>query len=237
MADISKVTIPSGTYDIKDATARTQISNLARVATTGSYNDLIDKPSSPALDSIIDSVYPIGSIYISVNNVNPSTLWTNTTWVAWGSGKVPIGVDANDTDFATVEQTGGAKSNSVTPSGTVSKPTFTGSSVTSGTPSNNTSGSTTLTINQIPSHTHTYTRPNTGKIWEGNSTESVVKTVSTGITTGGTGGGQGHTHTLSSHTHSVTASGSVSQPTFTGTAQNVSTVQPYITCYMWKRTA
>lgn len=46
MPDITQITIPSGTYDIKDATARAQLGNLATVATTGSYNDLTDKPSS-----------------------------------------------------------------------------------------------------------------------------------------------------------------------------------------------
>lgn len=200
-------------------------------------SDLTNDSGFVSSSGIVDVIYPVGSIYISVNNVNPSTLWANTTWEAWGSGKAPIGVDANDTDFALVEQTGGSKSVSYTPAGSVSQPTFTGSAVTSGVPSNNTSGSTTLTTNQIPSHTHTYTRPNTGQIWEGSDTENIVKTVSTGIATGGTGGGQGHTHTLSSHTHSVTASGTVSKPSFTGTAQSISTVQPYITCYMWKRTA
>ena len=29
----------------------------------------------------IDSVYPVGSIYMSVNNTNPSTLFPDTTWV------------------------------------------------------------------------------------------------------------------------------------------------------------
>ena len=31
------------------------------------------------------------------------------TWVTWGSGKVPVGVDTSDTDFATVNKTGGSK--------------------------------------------------------------------------------------------------------------------------------
>ena len=194
--------------------------------------------SGGSYDNIIDFVYPIGSIYISVNNVNPGTLWTNTTWVAWGSGKVPIGVDSNDADFDTAEQTGGSKTVSYTPSGTVSKPTFTGSSATSGGPSNNTSGSTTLTTNQIPSHHHTYKVRQKLHDYDCNGhSKEVCWFYDSTTNTGDTGGGQGHTHTLSSHTHDVTASGTVSQPTFTGTAQNISTVQPYITCYMWKRTA
>lgn len=31
------------------------------------------------------------------------------TWVAWGSGRVPVGVDTSDTDFDTAEKVGGSK--------------------------------------------------------------------------------------------------------------------------------
>ena len=58
--------------------------------------------------NLLDNVYPIGSIYMSVNSTNPSTLFGGT-WVAWGEGRVPVGVDTNDTDFDTVEEIGGSK--------------------------------------------------------------------------------------------------------------------------------
>ena len=57
---------------------------------------------------VIDQMYPVGSIYMSTSNTNPSTLFGGT-WVTWGSGKVPVGVNTSDTDFNTVEKTGGAK--------------------------------------------------------------------------------------------------------------------------------
>lgn len=57
---------------------------------------------------IFDLIYPVGSIYISVNSTNPSNYFGGT-WVAWGSGRVPVGVDTTDTDFNTVEKTGGSK--------------------------------------------------------------------------------------------------------------------------------
>lgn len=60
------------------------------------------------VSSMMNLIYPIGSIYMSVNNINPSTLFGGT-WVEWGAGKVPVGVDASDTDFDTVEKTGGHK--------------------------------------------------------------------------------------------------------------------------------
>lgn len=62
-----------------------------------------------AIKAVYDMIYPIGSIYMSVNSANPSTLFGGT-WEAWGAGKVPVGIDTNDGDFDTVEETGGTKS-------------------------------------------------------------------------------------------------------------------------------
>lgn len=56
----------------------------------------------------IDFIYPIGSIYLSVNETNPSKYFGGT-WVAWGTGRVPVGVDTTQTEFSTVEKTGGSK--------------------------------------------------------------------------------------------------------------------------------
>lgn len=61
------------------------------------------------MDAVIDLIYPVGSIYMSVNSTDPSTLFGGT-WVAWGSGRVPVGVNTADNDFKTVEKTGGEKS-------------------------------------------------------------------------------------------------------------------------------
>lgn len=56
----------------------------------------------------LDFIYPIGSIYMSVNAINPEILFGGT-WVAWGTGRVPVGVDTSQTEFNTVEKTGGSK--------------------------------------------------------------------------------------------------------------------------------
>lgn len=53
--------------------------------------------------------WPVGSIYISVTPANPSTTLGFGTWSAFGSGRVPVGIDSTDTDFDTAEETGGAK--------------------------------------------------------------------------------------------------------------------------------
>jgi len=52
--------------------------------------------------------YPVGSIYLSVNDTNPSR-WFGGTWVQIAKGRTLVGVDTNDTDFNTVQKTGGSK--------------------------------------------------------------------------------------------------------------------------------
>ena len=52
--------------------------------------------------------YPVGSIYLSVNNTNPSR-WFGGTWELIAQGRTLVGVDTNDTDFNTVKKTGGSK--------------------------------------------------------------------------------------------------------------------------------
>ena len=55
-----------------------------------------------------ESIFPIGSIYMSVTNTNPSNSFGGT-WLLWGQGRVPIGVDTSQSEFNSVEKTGGAK--------------------------------------------------------------------------------------------------------------------------------
>ena len=52
--------------------------------------------------------YPIGSIYLSINDTNPSK-WFGGTWEQIAKGRTLVGVDTNDTDFNTVKKTGGSK--------------------------------------------------------------------------------------------------------------------------------
>ena len=65
--------------------------------------------------AVKDALYPVGSIYTNATNAtNPATLIGFGTWVAFGAGKVPVGIDASDTDFDTAEETGGAKTHTLT---------------------------------------------------------------------------------------------------------------------------
>ena len=58
-------------------------------------------------------VYPVGSIYMSVVVTNPGTLFGGT-WVAYGVGRMLISLDTGDPDFDTPEETGGAKTHTLT---------------------------------------------------------------------------------------------------------------------------
>src|SRR5690606_38823591 len=66
------------------------------------------------LDNLIDVVYPVGSIYISTVDTNPGTVFGVGTWVAFGTGRTIVGVDTDQTEFDTVEKTGGAKTHTLT---------------------------------------------------------------------------------------------------------------------------
>jgi microcystin-dependent protein len=65
------------------------------------------------VDSLVNRIYPVGTIYESVVNRNPAE-FIGGTWTVWGAGRVSVGVDTSDTDFATVEKTGGSSSVTLT---------------------------------------------------------------------------------------------------------------------------
>lgn len=233
------------------------------------------------MSDIFNAIYPVGSIYMSVNNVNPGLLFGGT-WEAWGSGKVPVGVDANDADFDTVEETGGEKTHALT---VAEMPThnhsFTGTRAISENTSINhrhtgtsdgisawhyhhgTTGG--MSANAIHQHKaqceygaqgqaqfnpgNTYTQLAGGhagsKVWVNDLIDSRNLAHTHGFSTGNERNSNNtanvnHTHTFTtgysdvSHGHYYTPSGTVGNKGG-GTSHN--NLQPYITCFMWKRTA
>jgi hypothetical protein len=73
--------------------------------------------STEIAQSFLDTIYPIGSIYTNAtNSTNPGTLLGFGTWVSFGAGRVMVGLDSSDTDFDTAEETGGAKTHTLTTS-------------------------------------------------------------------------------------------------------------------------
>jgi len=57
--------------------------------------------------------FPIGAVFISVVATNPGTLLGYGTWSAFGAGRVMVGIDSGQTEFDTVEETGGAKTHTL----------------------------------------------------------------------------------------------------------------------------
>ena len=64
-------------------------------------------------NQLLEKVYPVGSIYISTNNVSPQ-VFLGGTWEPFAYGKTLVGVDGSETnpdaDFSTSLKTGGEKS-------------------------------------------------------------------------------------------------------------------------------
>lgn len=200
--------------------------------------------------------FPIGSIYMSVTNINPSTIFGGT----WERIKGKFLIAADDNTY-TLGATGGNSMHNHTNSGTGST-TLTVNQIPAHThtlnghthtynKSNATSGSTTLTIDQIPSHQHQVvigSFANTGtENWNNKYNGHVTYKFdnNTNYNTRATGGGKGHTHSISTsstntgansgntssvgggtgHTHTMSATGSSSN------------IPPYLSVYIWKRTA
>lgn len=146
-------------------------------------DDLLSREASNT--NILDA-YPVGSIYISATDTNPSTLFGGT-WERFGQGRTLIG-EGTGTDTNSISQsfiagsTGGEYKH-------------------------------TLTVDEIPSHSHTIMSD--GFKPEATHYEHFLAPVITGFgtndksyTTEATGGGASHNN-----------------------------IQPYIVVYMWKRTA
>lgn len=62
----------------------------------------------------LSAAWPVGSVFLSVVSTNPGTLLGVGTWTAFGAGRMLVGRDAGQTEFDTVEETGGAKTHTLT---------------------------------------------------------------------------------------------------------------------------
>lgn len=202
-------------------------------------------------DAIVDKIYPVGSIYMSVTDSTVASVQARFggTWVRIAEGETLFGYKSGDTNFGTVGNEGGSKSINLQHKHTVDKHSHLMDTYTSG--NNGNTGDCTLTINQIPAHSHTVgTRSSAyGQAWKANGASAVASgSAFTAIGRGGDtawytetdskGGGKAHSHSLNNHSHKLEAYTQQSSP---GTDNQLSTAQtilnPYITVYMYKRTA
>ena len=95
-------------------------SKLANIIDAGkvSGNSLFNLASTPSGAGYLPAAnllaaFPVGSIYINVTGANPGT-FLGGTWVAFGSGKVLVGLDSEDEAFDTAEKPGGEKTHILT---------------------------------------------------------------------------------------------------------------------------
>ncbi len=186
-------------------------------------------------------VYPVGSVYLAVVATNPATLFGFGTWQQIAVGKALFGFAAGQTEFDTLEETGGAKT--VAAAGTVSEPTFTGAALGTHAHQAGTlapSAHAGAAVADHASHTH--------DLASQLSTPDLFTTNTAGTGVAGRTGGPSATlshvvtqpsaHTMSGTSEAVSAgtpAGTVSAPTFTGSPTSV--LPPYFTLMVWKRTA
>lgn len=66
--------------------------------------------SAAALAALVGNLlYPVGSLYYNSSvTTNPGTLLGFGTWTAFGAGRVPVGYNASNALFDTLEETGGS---------------------------------------------------------------------------------------------------------------------------------
>ena len=100
--------INTPTGDVVTPTGTQTLTN--KTLSTGSVID-----ANVNVVEVLKKAYPIGSVYINASNsTNPASLLGFGTWVAFGAGKVMVGLDAGDTSFDTVGETGGEKTHTLT---------------------------------------------------------------------------------------------------------------------------
>lgn len=187
-------------------------------------------------EQIVDFIYPVGSLFISTTSTNPTT-YLGGTWVRWGQGRVPVSVSDSDSDFG-ANKTGGEKTHTLSTAEMPSHSHARGTLVTGD------AGEHTHTINgtaaSAGAHTHKGWNRNVYRNG-GNYAALVTTNTSSGAATQNdvASSAGAHTHDVTgtaasagSHSHTITGS---TASTGNGTAHN--NLPPYITCYMWQRTA
>lgn len=65
-------------------------------------------------DSAVNQAYPINSLFFATVPTNPATLLGVGTWVRFAKGRTLVSLDEADTDFDAAEETGGAKTVTLT---------------------------------------------------------------------------------------------------------------------------
>ena len=155
------------------------LSDVADKATArGNLELLTNSTYLTALWQIMQQrTYPVGEIYMTRQNGNPSSLLGFGTWERYAQGRVLTGFDEADASFNALDKTGGTKTH-------------------------------VLNVDEMPAHNHEIRAGLFNSATDGNFVDTVPTSQGTNPVTTTTGGGQAHNN-----------------------------LQPYVTIFMWKRTA
>ena len=187
-------------------------------APTASFGTNSTQISTTAfVQAAMAAVYPVGSIYSNAAvSTNPATLLGFGTWAAYAAGRVLVGLDSGNANFNTLEETGGtADQANLAHTHSFSATTGAEGAHTHFSHNGDASGGT-MTNSNYPARSY-----------DPGSRSATVNTASGTVAT------IGLTSAAPTHTHSVSGT-TGSQGTGDGINANL---QPYITVYMWKRTA
>ncbi len=168
-------------------------------------------------------IYPVGSVFTSLSNTNPSEMFGGT-WERIAGGKTLVGVDEDDTDFESANLTGGSETHL------------------------HAVQDHTLTSDEIPAHTHTtvaQTIPSSGvhqhqmyhDLWSGGSGGSWRYKATTNRVQGAIKSTADATHSHTIPAHNTSANEGLYGAHNHGNTTTNSSMQPYVTLYIWKRTA
>lgn len=188
--------------------ASPEFSGVPTTPTAASGVNTTQVASTAFVQAAISALYPVGSIYTNASNgTNPATLLGFGTWAAFGAGRVMVGFNSSNALFDTAEETGGSADNAVV------------------------------------SHTHTFSTTTGDAGTHQHSLQFAASSADDGPTSSGgtrtdSGGSvltmNGNHVALSAGNHNHSVSGTTASTGSSGTNTNY---QPYITVYMWKRTA
>jgi hypothetical protein len=179
------------------------------LAPTAAYGTNTTQLATTAfVQAAVSILYPVGSIYTNASvATNPGTLLGFGTWTAFGAGRVLVGLNASNALFDTAEETGGS-ADAITVSHTHA-----------------------IAITSAEAGTHQHSLQfAASSADDGPQSSGGTRTDGSGTVT--TMNGNHLALSAGAHTHSI--SGDTVAAGSSGTNANL---QPYITVYMWKRTA
>ncbi|NJE28926.1 hypothetical protein E0L01_09095 [Megamonas funiformis] len=201
----------SGTYLVQIALPTDGRMWTRQRVNTGAWTSWNKLANTTDCTDTLKKVYPVGSIYMSTVSTNPATLFGFGTWEAMPAGRVLLaqGKSSWGTTY-NAGSTGGEATHQ-------------------------------LTVGELPSHNHTATISttnltgwftNNGNSDTANSDGTIFKAskrTGQGSSSGGAADGGKFTFN-GAHAHTITINNS-------GSNQSHNNIQPYISVYMWKRSA